>query len=815
MQNNINKNKEIDQFAYSILINVYMRETGVWSRYYHRPQYDAAIADLFDKTGFDKWIKLPLEESKQEIFCPIKRYTESGHHEFLFPIFSRNNESDFVKPITWQEFLLLIHTELSKQVKHAVSLPYQEFLGRVSNSVDNIKELIAQREELGLTDINEPLQRFIESEQSLVLGHAMHPFGKGRMGWQPDQLKTYSPETQQGFELCYFLADPSILSCTDSYFAVAKQVRSNLMQCGTLPEDVLNALNDSPERLLLPIHPWEAHYLMEKEETKALIDTGKLIFLGQIGKKYQATSSVRTVYCDTEPFMFKFSLHVKITNSERVNAQAELERGYRFHKLLQTEWGDKLKASHPHFSTIDDPAYFQILHDGSPISGFNTIIRQNPFMKDEGDKNVSLIASLCQDGIGDKPSRMHRILTEFGELHSTSTKIAALEWFSKYLDLLLGNLTNIFSEFGLVLEAHQQNILVNLDYDGSPNHLYYRDNQGYFFWTGASDFICSFMPELVDKEWTFFPEEVIYPKYTYYLMVNNVLGVVSAMTKTGFIDERDLLVELRTKLLKFQEIDQTGLISYILDSRDWTIKANMLTKLADMDEVLQPMDNPAIYCDMPNPLMILQFQEEYMKPKHSNSTHECYFEDLDITVKLRPFNVKEDIPLVHKWFNEEHTKSFWKMDGPIKELEKFYIELEESEASTAYIGEIDGEPTFTFEPYWPMRDDIGRYYDALPSDHGAHLLIAPTDKNKKYTFHSVRAFMMQYFQIEGTGKMIGEADVNMRPMHILVTRIGFKLQKVVELPHKKANLTFCTREDYLERFPNDNVYPMQLCEQIQ
>jgi RimJ/RimL family protein N-acetyltransferase len=145
------------------------------------------------------------------------------------------------------------------------------------------------------------------------------------------------------------------------------------------------------------------------------------------------------------------------------------------------------------------------------------------------------------------------------------------------------------------------------------------------------------------------------------------------------------------------------------------------------------------------------------------------------------------------------------MDGSLKDLEKFYIELLSTDEYHAFIGEVNGEPTFTFEPYWSMRDRVGAYYEAKPDDVGIHLLIGPTSKYQKHTFHLCRALMTFSFNHENVGKIVGEADVNMRPMHMLVSRIGFKFQRVLELPYKTANLTFCTRETYLERFPNEQV----------
>ena len=41
-----------------------------------------------------------------------------------------------------------------------------------------------------------------------------------------------------------------------------------------------------------------------------------------------------------------------------------------------------------------------------------------------------------------------------------------------------------------------------------------------------------------------------------------------------------------------------------------------------------------------------------------------------------------------------------------------------------------------------------------------------------------------------------EPDARNHKIHQLNKKAGFVFQKVLELPHKKAHLEFCTREDY-------------------
>jgi RimJ/RimL family protein N-acetyltransferase len=64
------------------------------------------------------------------------------------------------------------------------------------------------------------------------------------------------------------------------------------------------------------------------------------------------------------------------------------------------------------------------------------------------------------------------------------------------------------------------------------------------------------------------------------------------------------------------------------------------------------------------------------------------------------------------------------------------------------------------------------------------------------------------FEQPEVGKCIGEAAVESRAMHIFVTRLGFKLEKVIQMPYKMANLTFCYRDWYWDKFPEAKAYAM-------
>lgn len=788
-----------EEINFNALLNSYCREFTNWSRYIGKPKYDEPLAAYLGRTEHDLHIRFDFSAQGFEVFAPLKHYAESGRHLFDFPVAERNLQTDEIRPVDPMRFMELVimyaHDEFPEIHQDLVR-------ERLLNSIDNINLYLDYINRTG-KNVNAVRMNFIETEQSLVLGHHAHPLPKGRMGFKNEaELMLYSPETAGQFQLAYFLIAPGNVNEQNAEsFPVTDVFREELTQYVSADQPLLDLLSRHAGYKVVPMHPWEAKYLLRLPEVGEMEEEGLLYSLGSWGPMYTATSSVRTVYNRESDWMFKFSLHVKITNSERVNLLRELHRGYDVSRLLKTELGVSLKKEYPEIELITDPAFITVSHQGRLIDGFNTSIRHNVFKGEAADKNVTLLAALCQDGVLGQEPRIVNVIRAAAEQKNKPLEQVALNWFKQYLHICVGPIIGIFNKYGMAFEFHQQNVLVELDSQNFPAKLYFRDNQGFFFREGKSEELLSYLPDLADQSGAIVPDDYILPKYTYYLLINNLMGIVNALGCNGLAEERELIDLVYLEFKQHEDNDTTGLVDYVINSRSWQVKGNLLTNLYNIDEASAPIDNPAIYRDYPNPLSRYFFCDNLIKPQTKEILYSRYFPKEEITITLRSFDIDRDLEMVHDWFNQEHAKPIWKMDGPIRELELFYRTLIPSDHSHSFIGEVNGEPTFTMEPYWPMRESVGAYYDALPTDYGSHLLIAPTDKDKKFSFPCGQVLMDWVFLQPVVGKCIGEAAVESRAMHIFTTRLGFKYQQVLKMPHKDANLTFCYRDWYWEKFP--------------
>jgi siderophore synthetase component len=161
------------------------------------------------------------------------------------------------------------------------------------------------------------------------------------------------------------------------------------------------------------------------------------------------------------------------------------------------------------------------------------------------------------------------------------------------------------AEAGIALEAHQQNTLLLLDADGWPAGGRYRDNQGYYFRESRRAELDARLPGVGERSDTFVCDEVTDERFAYYLAINNVFGVIGALGSQGLADERLLLAAFRRFLgdvATGPDRLRTPLPAHLLDSPVLRCKANLLTRLHGLDELVGPVDTQSVYVTIANPL---------------------------------------------------------------------------------------------------------------------------------------------------------------------------------------------------------------------
>jgi RimJ/RimL family protein N-acetyltransferase len=163
--------------------------------------------------------------------------------------------------------------------------------------------------------------------------------------------------------------------------------------------------------------------------------------------------------------------------------------------------------------------------------------------------------------------------------------------------------------------------------------------------------------------------------------------------------------------------------------------------------------------------------------------------------ELRPIDLDIDIPLLHNWVNRDYAV-YWGMNGfSLQEVYDSYSKI--LEKTNVYMGIFNDDVSFLLECYNPEEDTIGEYYQVKKGDKGMHILVAPFEKSiSNFTWSIFTVILDFIFSDANNQRVIVEPDARNHKIHLLNKKAGFVFQNIVELPHKKAHLEFCTRKDY-------------------
>jgi siderophore synthetase component len=310
--------------------------------------------------------------------------------------------------------------------------------------------------------------------------------------------------------------------------------------------------------------------------------------------------------------MLKLSLGLRITNSRRENLRKELHRGVEVHRLLRGGLSKQWRSSHPGFDIVRDPAWLAVDDEhGTPVAGLDVVIRHNPFAP---TSDASCVAGLVSPRPRPRPdgerhpalrSRLAEIVARLAVRTGRSRRAVATEWFLRYLEQVVRPVLWLDSEAGIALEAHQQNTVLLLDAEGWPTGGRYRDNQGYYFRASRRAELDARLPGIGEHSDTFVSDDVADERFAYYLGINNVLGLIGAFGSQRLADERVLLAAFRRFLADAATGPgrlRTPLPARLLDSPVLRCKANLLTRLHGLDELVGPVDTQSVYVTISNPL---------------------------------------------------------------------------------------------------------------------------------------------------------------------------------------------------------------------
>ncbi|WP_308416751.1 IucA/IucC family protein [Streptomyces sp. AJS327] len=551
-------------------------------------------------------LRVPLTASGLTLRVPVPHWSVTGAHRFGPPVLE--GAPPEAAPLNAVTLAALLSREAAYLGDAPRSAEDTGLIARVAGSVQHTARFLAHRR--ATPEPPSATGAFLDSEQALLFGHPLHPTPKCREGLTESELDVYSPETRGAFALHWLAVSPELAAGDSAWTENGSTIPAALLAARAAGPSVRAQLPDGA--VPLPLHPWQARELRRDPVCAALLAEGVLRDLGPAGEPWYPTSSVRTVCRPDGPMMLKLSLGLRITNSRRNNLRKELLRGVEAHRLLCSGLADEWRAAFPGFDVVRDPAWLGVdLPGGGTLAGVDTVLRHHPFAAGDDIRCVAgLLAPLPDPERPEGPprSRLARLLEGLAARRGECAGALAAEWFRRYLERVVRPVLWLDGAAGVALEAHQQNTLVALDAEGWPVGGRYRDNQGYYFRTSHRAALERRLPghPLGVASDSFVDDPVVDERFAYYLGINNVFGLIGALGAQGLAEERRLLAELRCFL---REVSRSGapegassLPPLLLDSPTLRCKANLLTRLRGMDELVGPVDTQSVYTTIRNPL---------------------------------------------------------------------------------------------------------------------------------------------------------------------------------------------------------------------
>ena len=547
------------------LLNAFLREAGI-------------------HVGQAGLLRISLTATERTLIVEVRHRSVCGHHDYGDTLVLQ--EDGQCTPLEHDAFVDMLLTQLSAVAgtvarDGTVARPgtvavagngagparKTELATQIANSIARTTRYVRRGRSAAPSGDAHALTR--HAEQSLLFGHPFHPTPKSAEGFDDTDLARYAPELGASFVLHYFAVATRLLT------------ERRVAPGAWIPDELATVASSG--YALLPTHPWQARYLLDRPSVSALVAADDLVPLGPQGPEVYATSSVRTVCAPGFETMWKLSLHVRITNHVRTNPIEELQRATDASAFVAS-----LVSSWPHdgfgvlletgYRTLDPAIVGEALAADSAV-----LFRQHPFARTGEAPRV--LAGLLEEGPDGEIPELVCCVREADDVS---------QWLRRFLDISLRPMLTLFARDGLSLEGHVQNSLLCTE-GGWPTRFWVRDMEGAAISrqrlarNGTLDALPADSPALYDDAGAWL-------RLRYFAVTNQLGHVVSVLGRYTDSGEERLWGVVREAVAGWCEAEPYA--TQLLSAPALPAKANLVSRFTGRVE--RPL-----YVDVANPMQEL------------------------------------------------------------------------------------------------------------------------------------------------------------------------------------------------------------------
>ena len=584
--------QEAGRRSMETLLNCYCREVA-------GPEGQLSVGPLFGQNDNPVSIRLALQRSGGRIMhvrlplsgdrllTVVDGASPTSNYRYQSPFYCKSPEKPWAL-LDWQVLAGLLLREMSLKNKLPVN---DELMQQIHDSVAVTTAVLCASHPGRFSQ--EPLQAFIESEQSLIFGHPFHPAPKSRQGVSYEDMLRYSPETGANFPLHYFAVRREYLLQQSVLTESCDQIVTAQAPAGLAADD---------EYALIPTHPWQARYLLGHASVAAAIRTGRIRDLGQQGPNYYPTSSIRTLFHSDNPYFYKCSLNIRITNCVRKNAVYELEGALQVTRIMRALM-PSLELQFPGIRILEEPAFISVdLKQEDQFAkevteGFGMILRQN-FADVLLTGVTPILAGALFGNHVYGEARIRELLADMEQHRKIPFEDAAEQWFSRYVAEIMYPVLYCYFAHGVIFEPHLQNVVIGVA-RGEPQQVFLRDFEGVKL---VKERYCANRLEAISpraRESLWYSNDQGWKRVAYCLFVNNFCEAISQISAGKPALQNRLWATVRHHLHVYQshygDDVSARCINALFNGEPLPGKANLINrffKRPDRASEYLPVNNP-------------------------------------------------------------------------------------------------------------------------------------------------------------------------------------------------------------------------------